>query len=202
MNKLAPKYKFDQLQAWMILTEFLAMNPNLPNRDDRPQIVKDAIETLDLSINQGMKGEQEIDEDGNRIGEPEIVVRLSECQSESWNEEVKENSQELNKELPLWKERKIRIKGFSQSLHHVPDSQYDYEVILTDNKIGYQGTFNAERWMSHENIRNAIAEMFCPPGYNFNTATFTFHFENPNNIVYKFKYCRNGADNSHNAAGW
>ena len=202
MNKLAPTHRFDQLQAWMVLTEFLKMNPHLPRAMDRPQIVNEAIDALDASINVGMEGEQEINEDGNRVGQPQIVVTLAECQSDQWNEEVQEHSNELNEELPLWKEKTIRIKDFCQSVHEKPNKEYDYEVILPNDNIGYHGTFKAEKWMSRGNIQNAIAEMFCPPGYNFNSRSIVFHFETPNNIVYKFSYERSGADNGQMAIGW
>ena len=202
MNKLAPSHRFDQLQAWKILIEFLDMNPHLPRADDRPQIVKDAIEALDKSIDQGMEGEQEIDEDGNRVGEPEIVMYLSECQSELWNKEMQEYRDELSEELPLWKEKVIRIKEFCQSYFQKPNKEYNYEVILPDKTIGYHGIFKAEKWMSRENIQNAIAEMFCPPGYNFNSKSMTFHFENHVDVVYTFNYNRSGNNESHKAAGW
>ena len=193
--------KLDQLQAWLILSEFLQINPHLPSPVDRPQIVKDAIDTLDKSINTGMEGEQEIDEKGNRVGEPEIIVRLSECQSEDWEREVTENSKELNNDLPLWKQKTIRIKDFCISTHEGLRSDYDYEVILPDNKIGYHGRFKVEKWMSQENIRNSIAELFCPPGYNFGSKSMSFHFEKKN-IVYKFSYARSGTDNGQMAIGW
>ena len=202
MDKLKPTYRFDQLQAWLVLSEYLKINPHLPRPEDRPQIVKDAIDALDSSINQGLEGEQAFDEHYNAIGEPEIVMTAAECQDEEWNAELADAMKELNDALPLWKQKTIRIKNYCRPAEALLRESYQYVDETKGDDKGYFGTFKVEEWMDGHDVRNAIAQLFCPPGYNFRSRSHTYHFGKDNDIVYTFSYSRNGTDNGQMAAGW
>ena len=192
MDKLRPNYKFDQLQAWLVLSKFLQINQHLPKPEDRPKIVEEAINVLHYSINIEIEGEYECDKEGNQISDPEIIITLAECQSKEWDQELKEAFDELNKIFPLSKERKIRIKNFSFSNFKPMQRRYEYEEVLEEeNEITqYKGYFTAEKWMSRENIQFGIAQIFCPPGYNFQDKEHSFHFEENSNILFTFRYSR------------
>ena len=213
MDKLKPTYQFDQLQAWLVLSKFIDMNTHLPRTMDIPEIVRNAINALNHSINPGLEGEQDFDEESNPIGEPEIVTTLIECQDEKWNEELNEAMKALDEALPLWIKREIRIVNFCQSKYDNLDSEYQ---CIAEDGMGikrrnyekdweekFQATFKVKNGMDRDDVQNRIAEMFCPPGYNFHSRSLSFHFcKDSKDIVYTFSYSRNGADLYQQAIGW
>ena len=70
------KIQMDNLQAWLVLqehidTQALQQHPN--------PIVRQALDTVDASLNERMTGEDETD----------VIVTLTECQDNDWDEHTK-----------------------------------------------------------------------------------------------------------------